>query len=220
MDDVLTTFGIPRMAAEARVTGFVALVIQPDATTIRQSYELARTVMSKDAEQVLAPGSLAHVTLTQCALRSAPRERIASYVARLETHLRGWSIPLRTVMAFPGGFVFWCVDGSSPERARLQEAHEAAISVGDGFLDPVANTRVVDGTAAVTNDDPVLIGNARTYGYAFIRDRYLPHITLGFDARVTPEGFGRHDHPHAMTVDRIVLARLGGRGRVESVLSL
>ena len=208
------------MPADTTVTGFVALVVQPDAATIRQSYELASAVMAKDAEQVLAPGSLPHVTLTQCALRGAPRERIASYVARLETNLRGRSIPLRTVMAFPGGFVFWCVDESSPERVRLQEAHEAAIGVADGFLDPVANTRVVDGTAAATNNDPVLVGNARTYGYAFVRDRYLPHITLGFDARVTPESFEGHDHPHAMTVDRVVLARLGSRGRVEAVLSL
>lgn len=219
-NDALAGFGIPRIAAGARVTGFVALVIQPDAATIRRAYELASALMPKDAEQVLAPGSMPHVTLTQCAVREAPRERIADYVERLDAELRGRTIPLRDVMAFPGGFVFWCVDDTSPERASLQRAHEAAVSVADDVLDPVANARVVEGTAAATNDDPVLVGNARDYGYAFLREHYLPHITLGFDPRLTSRAFPRREDPHAMTVERVALARLGSRGRVEAVFSL
>lgn len=219
-DDVLAEFAIPRLATGTRVTAFVALVVQPDAGTIRRSYELAGALMPGDAEQVLAPGALPHLTLTQCALRDAPRDRIAGYVARLDAELRGRTIPLRDVTVFPGGFLFWCVDEASPERARLQRAHEAAISLADGFLDPAANARVVEGTAAATNDDPVLVGNAREYGYAFLREHYLPHITLGFDGRLTANGFARQERPHVMTVERVVLAKLGSRGRAESVLSL
>lgn len=219
-DDVLAAVDVPVAPAGATVTGFVALVIQPDAATIRRSYEVAGALMAKDAEQVLAPGALPHVTLTQCALRDAPRARVADYIGRLDAELRGRTIPLRDVVAFPGGFLFWCVDEGSPERARLQRAHEAAISVADGFLDPAANARVVEGTAAATNDDPVLVANAREYGYAFVREHYLPHITLGFDRRLTPDGFAREERPHVMTVGRVVLAKVGSRGRAESVLAL
>lgn len=219
-DDVLADFAIPRLATETRITAFVALVVQPDAETIRRSYELAGALMPSDAEQVLALGALPHVTLTQCALREAPRERIAGFIERLDAELRGRTIPLRDVMAFPGGFLFWCVDEASPERVRLQRAHEAAMSIADGFLDPDANARVVEGTAAATNNDPVLVGNAREYGYAFLREHYLPHITLGFDRRLTAGAVARQERPHVMTVERVVLAKLGSRGRAESVLSL
>jgi hypothetical protein len=64
-----------------------------------------------------------------------------------------------------------------------------------------------------------LVDNARRYGYAFVGDRYLPHITLGFDAK-TVQAFEPRDHPHVMTVERVVLARLGRLGRIEQVVAL
>lgn len=251
-DDTLTDFGIRRVPAEPLITGFVALVIQPDTATIRAAYDLAAAVMPAGAQQVLAPGSLPHVTLTQCAVRDLPRRRAAEFVGRLDQELRGRTIPLSAVIPFGGGFVFWCVDPACGERATLQRAHEEAVTLADGFLDPVVNEKVVEGTIQTTNDAPVLVANARVCGYAFVRDRYLPHITLGFDPnlaaaddagspisvrsmaigsstgspgerqRMSPasDGSSRRDHPHAMTVDRVALARLGRFGRVDAVLSL
>lgn len=173
--------------------------------------------MPAGSQQALARGSLPHVTLTQCALRDAPRERLAAFVERLEGRLRGRTIPLSAVMKFGAGFLFWGVDTASPERALVQAAHEHAITVADGLLDPVVNGAVVEGTARAFNNDAALVDNARRYGYALIRERYAPHITLGFDPRV-PDA--ERQRPHAMTVERVVVVRLGTLGRVAEVLSL
>jgi len=77
----------------------------------------------------------------------------------------------------------------------------------------------------MSNNDEVLVGNARRYGYAFVNDRYLPHITLGFDPRLAidpPSGSGWNPraHQHAMTVERVVAVRLGRHARAEQVLAL
>ena len=56
----------------ATISGFVGIVIEPDAATIAKAYALAATLVPAGAEQVLAPGSLPHITLTQCPLREAP----------------------------------------------------------------------------------------------------------------------------------------------------
>lgn len=117
VDDALARFGIRWTQAEARLSGFVAIVVQPDVATIQASYQLAAEVMPAAAEQTLAPGSLPHVTLTQCPIRDAPRDRLAEYVARLDRRLRGLTIPLRVIIPVGGGFLFWCVDEGSP-RAR------------------------------------------------------------------------------------------------------
>lgn len=215
-DETLADFKIRRSPAQTRVTGFVGLVIQPDAATIRASYELAAALIPTSPEAV-APGSLPHLTLTQCALRDAPRARLVEYVGRLDTQLAGRTVPLGAVVGFGAGFVFWCADPTWPERAGLQRAHEYAITLADGFLDPVANAAVVEGTRQATNDDPTLVGNARAFGYAFVRDRYLPHITLGFEPRPVVDTPPR---VHSMRVERVVVATLGPRGRVECVLSL
>jgi len=224
-DDPLGTFGIASVAARETVSGFVGLVLQPDPTTVRTSYALAARVMAPDAEQILAAGSLPHVTLTQCALRNAPRDHLAAFLERLRPELRERTVPLDRVTVFAGGFVFWCVDPASPARGMLVRAHEAALSLADGFLDHAANAAVVDATARATGDDPDLVDNVRRYGYAFAGRHYLPHITLGFDGRLVAGGgdrppVGDGDHRHTMIVADVVVARLGPRARVTSVLSL
>ena len=216
----MTSFGIDEIAAPPLITGFVGLVIEPDAGTIRKAYELASRVMPVDAPMVLGPGLLPHVTLTQCALRETPRERLAAFAARLGATLRDRRIPLTAVSAVAGGFVFWCVDPASAERALLQRVHEDALPVADGFLDPVANAAVVEGTARLTNDDRQLVENARRFGYAFIRDRYLPHITLGFDPRLAPPSVPDRHEPHAMIATRVALVRFGPHGRATQILAL
>jgi len=52
-------------------------------------------------------------------------------------------------------------------------------------------------------------------GYAFVNERYLPHITLGFSPNAA---FAGQRCPHVMRVERAVLARLGRLGRVEKVM--
>ncbi|HEU4367744.1 MAG TPA: hypothetical protein VFV05_05875 [Methylomirabilota bacterium] len=215
--------GLVRVPAGDRVTGFVALVIQPDAATIRASWDLAASLLPSGAEQVLGPGSLPHVTLTQCALREAPRERLRQYVTRLEEQLRGRSVQLDAVVPFGAGFLFWCAEPTGPARQLLQTAHELAVTLAEGHLDPLANAAIVTQTAQAFQDDPVLVGNARAYGYALVRGHYLPHITLGFDPRLAPRpagGASAVSHPHTMTVDGVVLAAPGRLGRVETVFSL
>ena len=216
----MTGFGIDEIAAPPTITGFVGLVVEPDAATIWNAYELASRVIPTDAPMALGPGLLPHVTLTQCALREAPRERLAAFAERLEAPLRDRRIPLTTVSAVAGGFVFWCVDPASPDRALLQQVHEDALPVADGFLDPVANAAVVEGTARLTHNDAQLVDNARRYGYAFIGDRYLPHITLGFDPRLAPPSFHDREERHAMTAARVVLVRFGPHGRATQILAL
>jgi 2'-5' RNA ligase len=224
-DDALGTFGITRHAAAERMSGFLGLVLQPDTATIGTSYALAAALIGEDAEQVLGPGSLPHLTLTQCALGNVPRARLAEFVERLRPRLRGRTISLTILMVFGGGFVFWCVDPATPERQILAEAHEDALPLADGFLDHAANAAVVDATARATGGDPELVDNARRYGYAFARRHYLPHITLGFDSGlVTAAPDARRldggEHRHTMVVEDVVVARLGPLGRVASVLSL
>lgn len=224
-NDTLAEFTIRQVPAEKLITDLVGLVIQPDAATIRKSYELAASLMPKTSEVAVAPGSLPHMTLTQCTLRNAPRERLAEFIEQLEEQLRGRSIPLSTVVAFGAGFLFWCTDHTAPERRSLQHAHEYAITLADGLLDPVANAAVVEGTIRLFNNDLVLVGNARTYGYAMVRDRYLPHITLGFDPRLAVDRqtgpiSENQTHLHAMQVERVVLAKMGSHGRVDYVFSL
>jgi 2'-5' RNA ligase len=223
--ETLAEFAIPEVPAADLISGFVALVIQPDAATIRVSYDLAATLLPERPEQAVAPGSLPHLTLTQCAVRGAPRERAAEFVDRLEDVLHGLTLPLRTVTPFGGGFLFWCVDPAAPARATLQRAHADALTLAEGLLDPVANAAVVEGTIAATNGDPVLVEQARRWGYAMAGDRYLPHITLGFDRRlaVARDGvssFAPREHAQATTVERVVLAKLGSLGRVDHVFSL
>jgi hypothetical protein len=215
--------GIPQLAAPGRITGVVALVLQPDPATIVAAYDLAASLMPAAAEQVTAPGALPHLTLTQCALRDAPRERVRAFVTRLEDMLRGAVIPLSAVRPFGAGFLFWCAEGDGAGRRALQAAHEHAVTLADGLLDPVANDAVVEATARAFADDPVLVGNARRHGYALVRERYLPHITLGFDPRLgagRPAGSPVAHRPHAMTMDRVVLAPLGRYGRVEATFAV
>jgi hypothetical protein len=202
----------------ATIAGFVGIVIEPDAVTIAKAYALAATLVPMPAEQVLAPGALPHITLTQCLLRDAPAARVKKLVARLDGRLAGRTVPLARVVPFTGGFVFWCVDDASPARQLLQSAHEQALTLADGALDAAANEAVVTATARATADDPALVANARRHGYAFVNDRYLPHITLGF-APTARAVFAAEDHRHTMTVARVVLARLGRLGRVEEVLT-
>jgi 2'-5' RNA ligase len=222
-EGTLGMFGIPRLAAAERMRGLLGLVLQPDTATIRASYALAAALIGEDAEQVVAPGSLPHLTLTQCAVGDVPRSRLAMFVERLRARLCGRTIPLTTIAVFGGGFVFWCVDPSSPERRLLANAHEDAVLVADGFLDHVANAAVVDATARATGGDPDLVDNARRYGYAFARDHYVPHITLGFDRRFGAAGgrrFEAREERHAMIVADVLVAKLGPLGRVAAVLSL
>ncbi|HEX9821747.1 MAG TPA: hypothetical protein VGD07_19265 [Methylomirabilota bacterium] len=216
------TFELARVPAGERITGFVALVIQPDAATIRTSWDLAASLMPPASEHVAGPGSLPHLTLTQCALRDAPRERLRQCVARLEDQLRGGPVPLDAVVTFGAGFLFWCAEPAGPARRALQSAHELAVTLAEGFLDPAATTSIVEATARAFADDPVLVGNARTHGYALAGERYLPHITLGFDPRLgdRPAGAWVASRRHTMTVDRVVLAALGRHGRVEAAFSL
>ena len=217
MPDDVTTSRVRTVLAPETVSGFIALVIEPDRATIVHAYELARRLMPPDAELVLAPGSLPHVTLTQGPARGVPRSRLAGFVARLESELDGLQLPLRSIAVVPGGFLFWCVDEASPERRALQRAHESVIPVADGLLDPVANAAVVDGTRRLTGNDPVLVANAVRYGYAFVRDAYRPHITLGFDPRLATGGSLRdyRDHRHSMAVARVSVVGLGRYGQVE-----
>ena len=201
------------------ITGFVGLVVQPDAETIRATYALAAALMPDAAEQVVAPGSLPHVTLTQCAVRAAPRARIAELVTRLESDLRGVRVTLDAVVASGAGFLFWCA-GAGPARKALRHAHEHALTLAEGWLDPVANAAVVEATRRAFAGDRALVDNAQRYGYALVHERYAPHITLGFDPRLAGEPPIEASRPHTMTVDRVVLARLGRYGRVEAVLSV
>jgi hypothetical protein len=112
--------GIREIPLPESVTGIVALVIRPDPPTIRAAYELADALVAPGAEQVLGPDSLPHVTLTQCALRAAPRARLRAFVARLEESLRGRTILLGPIEKFGQGFVFWCAVPDGPERRALQ----------------------------------------------------------------------------------------------------
>ena len=201
------------------ISGFIGIVIEPDAATIARAYELATALLPPDAEQILAPGALPHVTLTQCAVRDAPRARMSALVAGLHGQLAGRAIPLDQVVPFTGGFLFWCVSDGNGARSVLQAAHEHALTLAEGVLDEVANEAVVAGTMRATGNDPTLVANARHHGYAFVHARYLPHITLGFapsaEERLAPCG-----HAHVMTVERVVAVRLGRLGRVEGVLRL
>ena len=203
------------MTVDAPISGFVGLVIEPDAATIRAAYALAAELLFPEAEQRLTHGDLPHVTLTQCPLRDVARARVKALIAQLDQRLAGMTLPLDRIMPFPGGFVFWTIDPDAPERPRLQAAHEEALTLADGALDPTINARVVEATARATGDDETLVANAGRYGYAFVNERYLPHITLGF----TPNSaFAAQRRPHVMTVERVVLARLGRLGRVEEVM--
>ena len=214
--------GIREIPLPESVTGIVALVIGPDPPTIRAAYELADALVAPGAEQVLGPGSLPHVTLTQCALRAAPRARLRAFVARLEEALRGRTIPLGPIQRFGQGFVFWCAEPDGPERRALQSAHEDALALADGLLDPVANAAVVETTRRAFGGDRELIANAERYGYSLVRQRYLPHITLGFDSRPIDAPAARPAvaaRAHTMAIDRVVVAPLGAYGRIDAVYS-
>jgi 2'-5' RNA ligase len=216
------TSRVSEIPADDRITGFVGLVIEPDAQTIEQAYGLSRELMPSGAESALSPGSLPHITLTQCAVREATRDRVSQILVPLNRELRTLSVRLRTVRPFGGGFLFWCVDEASPERATLQRVHEYSITFADGLLDRAANAAVVESTIKLTKNDARLVGNARAYGYAFVRDAYLPHITLGFDPRVIADGsaFAPRDRRHTMTVARVVLAKMGRYGVVDAVYAV
>ena len=201
------------------LSGFVGIVLRPDADTIAKAYELAPALLPPDSEQVLVPPALPHITLTQGALRDAAPAVVKRLVADLDRQLAGRRIPLAQIVPFTGGFLFWCVDDTSAARPVLQAAHAQALSLADGVLDETANEAVVAGTAQATGNDPVLVANARRYGYALVTDRYLPHITLGFAPRVVGSLVPR-THAHVMTVERVVAVRLGRLGRVEEVLDL
>jgi hypothetical protein len=207
------------------VSGFIGLVVEPVAATIQAAYELAATLLPADAEQRLGPGSLPHLTLTQCAVHQLPRARVAAFADRLTQQLAGHGLPLEPVIAFGGGFLFWCVEAEVPERSVLQHAHEDAITLGQGFLDPVANGAVVEATRRLTGEDATLVANARDCGYAFVRDRYLPHVTLGFDPRLSASkgaaaGFQSREHRHTLRIERVVAVQFGAYGRVERVLDV
>ena len=94
------------------VSGFVGIVLQPDAATIAKAYELAAALLPPDAEQALAPGALPHVTLTQCALRDAARATVKALVAALDDQLVGRTIRLAEVVPSPAAF---CSGASTPE---------------------------------------------------------------------------------------------------------
>jgi hypothetical protein len=69
----------------------------------------------------------------------------------------------------------------------------------------------------------VLTVNARAYGYSLVRERYVPHITLGFDPRLGGQrwtGSRLATRPYTMTVERVILARLGAYGGLEAELLL
>src|SRR5262249_19240995 len=115
-DAIVDQFGVRQIPFPEAITGLVALVIRPDPPTIQAAYRLAEAFVPPGAEQVLGPGSLPHVTLTQCALRAAPRGRLRALVARLEEALRGRSLQLESIVRFGAGFVFWCVNADGPQR--------------------------------------------------------------------------------------------------------
>jgi len=208
------------VADDGGVSGFVGLVLVPDAATIAAAYRLARSVIADGAESMLVRGSLPHVTLTQCALRDAPRSRLIALIDRLEERLSTARIPLGPLTVFGGGFVFWCVEPGSPARGVLQAAHQDALALAAGLLDPAANAAIVEGTAKLTGDDPVLVALARRYGYAFVGERYLPHVTLGYDSRLAAGAtLAEPARVHEMRVERVALARLGRYGVVQSLIS-
>jgi 2'-5' RNA ligase len=222
-DAIVDQFGIRQIPLPETISGLVALVIRPDPPTIQAAYRLAAALVRPGSEQVLGPGSLPHVTLAQCALRAAPRERLQAIVARLEEALVKRSLQLGSIVRFGQGFVFWCVEADGPRRRALQVAHDDALAVAEGFLDPVANAAVVEATRRALGADPELLDNTRRYGYSLVGQRYVPHITLGFDSRPDDAPAARPTdpaHAHTMVVDRIVVAPLGAYGRVDAIYSL
>jgi hypothetical protein len=136
--------------------------------------------------------------------------------------LRGRTLPLGPIQRFGQGFVFWYVEPDGPERRALQSAHEDALALADRLVDPVANAAVVEATRRAFGGDRELVANAERYGYSLVRQRYLPHITLGFDSRPVEAPAARPDvarRAHTMAIDRVVVAPLGAYGRIDAVYS-
>ena len=111
-----------------------------------------------------------------------------------------------------------------PDLPTIRAAYELAdaLALADGLLDPVANAAVVEATRRAFGGDRELVANAERYGYSLVRQRYLPHITLGFDSRPIDAPAARPavaTRAHTMAIDRVVVAPLGAYGRIDAVYS-
>ncbi len=191
--------------------GFVAV---PDRATIEQSYQLAAAIFPQDSEYILAPGCLPHITLYHSKMRDVPLGWANKLTTEINSSLAGITIDLNALICFGGKFIFWNVDPASAAYPLLKTAHERALELAQ-YLDQSAVRRADEEGLTLTVNEKE---NVAKFNHPLVRDLYLPHITLGYDARckgLINEGVSER---WSMQIESVRFAEIGHPGVVKKVV--
>lgn len=199
------------------LSGALGLVVIPDHATIQRAYALAEEIMPRDAEYVLREGSLPHVTLYHGKLDRIPQETALETLQSLQSDLVGKKFILNEIVTFGGKLIFWNVDPLCAGIEMLREAHLKALSVAS-YLDRTSEAKALSEEGLSLRDEE--LENVRLFGHPLVRSLFTPHITLGFQPRISEVLANSLKCEWSFEVASVELVKIGYPGRVEGVVNL
>jgi hypothetical protein len=204
------------------ISGSVGFVILPDSDSIGIAYDLASQLMPRDAEFILSPGSLPHLTLYHSKLNGFPVDLARVQLADLRKALTGLRFNLDNLEIFGDNFLFWNVNCSPTEHSSdnlklLFDAHRIALKAAD-FRDSSAEAKAIkDEKLSLSNEE---LQNIANFGHPLVLNRYTPHITLGFHPNLISRLSQIPARHHEFQVASVELVTIGHPGRVEGIIQL
>ena len=196
--------------------GALGLVIIPDQGTIDRAYQLAKELLPNDAEYLLDPRSLPHITLYHSSLVRVPRQEVSRIADELSRSLVGQIVNLGPVVSFGGNFIFWNIDPLQSDMSFLREAHQSALRLAQ-YLDRLAPTRAKEERLQLSAAEQ---RNVELFGHPLVNELYTPHITLGFNPGIGKYFQQSRTVSWQLRVASVQFVRIGHPGRVVQVLSL
>lgn len=153
-----------------KYSGQLGFVLFPDFNISHKSYQLAQNI-NKNLIHFTKP-YLPHISLYHSKIADLPEEKIMELLLEIENRSRRISLDLEEIIIYGQRFVFWLVKKTS----ELEGLHYKVLALSKYF--------VKEGKQQADREkikiSQVEQKNVKEYGHPFVKNLWLPHITLGY----------------------------------------
>jgi len=199
------------------LSGALGVVIIPDQPTVERAYSLASEILPGEAEYVLSPGSIPHLTLYHAKLQGLPRAEMREILGSIRKLIVQKAFWLGKIVGFGGNFVYWNVDQAREDCKDLDLAHAKALSISR-FLDRSLPSKATSEEGLTLSEEQ--LENVRLYGHPLVGNLFTPHITLMFGQGTAQKLMGDSHLNWRFSVASVELVRVGHPGRIEELVDL